>query len=108
YNDFKLGWSDWRHLRLVHQVLKEPATAQQTFSSAKHPTAWQMIPTLECLADRWQEMANNIQYAPIADAIKQGLKNVNKYYKKTSDSDVYFICLVLDPNYKLAYVEERW
>jgi hypothetical protein len=43
--------------------------------------------------DRWQEMANDDQYAPIADAIKQGLKNVDKYYKKTSDSDVYFICL---------------
>ncbi|KAG1843079.1 ribonuclease H-like domain-containing protein [Suillus tomentosus] len=108
YNNFKLSWSDWRHLGLVHQVLKEPATTQQTFSSTKHPTAWQTIPTLECLADRWQEMANNIQYAPITNAIKQGLKNVNKYYKKTSDLDVYFICLVLDPNYKLAYVEEWW
>jgi hypothetical protein len=93
YDDFKLDRSDWKHLGLVHQVLKEPATAQQSFSSAKHPTASQTIPTLECLADRWQEMANDMQYAPIADAIKQGLKNVDKYYKKTSDSDVYFICL---------------
>lgn len=38
-------------------------------------------------------MANDDQYAPIADAIKHGHKNVDKYYKKTSDSDVYFICL---------------
>ncbi|KAG2037026.1 hypothetical protein BDR03DRAFT_1011154 [Suillus americanus] len=53
-------------------------------------------------------MANDPQYALIADAIKHGLKNVDKYYKKTSDSNVYFICLVLDPNYKLAYVEDRW
>lgn len=93
YDDFKLDRNDWKHLALVHQVLKEPATAQQSFSSAKHPTASQTIPTLECLADRWQEMANDDQYAPIADAIKHGLKNVDKYYKKTSDSDVYFICL---------------
>jgi hypothetical protein len=69
-------------------------------------------------------MATNPEYAIIADAITKGLKNVEKYYQKASDSDVYFICLgeylffwlksmshfvtVLDPNYKLAYVERRW
>lgn len=63
---------------------------------------------LECLADRWRSMADDLQYLPITDAIKAGLKNVDKYFKKTSQSDIYFICLVLDPNYKLAYVEGRW
>jgi len=57
-------------LGLVFDFLKEPATAQQSFSS--------------------------------------GLKNVEKYYKKACESDTYFICLVLDPNFKLAYVESRW
>ncbi|KAG1718689.1 hypothetical protein EDD22DRAFT_961431 [Suillus occidentalis] len=78
---------------------------QQSFSSAKHPTAWKTIPMLECLADQWKSMADDLQYLPIANAIKAGLKNVNKYFKKTSQSDMYFICLVLDPNYKLTYVE---
>jgi hypothetical protein len=69
-------------------------------------------------------MANDPEYTSIADAIEKGLENVEKYYQKTSDSDIYFICLgeyqcfrlksisnvttVLDPNYKLAYVEGRW
>lgn len=93
YDDFKLDQNNWKHLVLVHQALKEPATGQQSFSSVKHPTVSQTIPTLECLADWWQEMANDPQYTLIADAIKHGLKNVDKYYKKMSDSDVYFICL---------------
>jgi hypothetical protein len=38
-------------------------------------------------------MADDPQYLPIADAIKARLKNVDKYFKKTSQSDVYFICL---------------
>jgi hypothetical protein len=38
-------------------------------------------------------MARNPEYAIIADAITKGLKNVEKYYQKASDSDVYFICL---------------
>ena len=53
-------------------------------------------------------MADDPKYGPITDAIKQGLKNVDKYYKKARESDVYFICLVLDPNFKLAYVESQW
>lgn len=93
YKDFKLERSDWKQLELIYCVLKEPATAQQSFSSAKHPTTWQTIPTLECLASRWQSMADDIRYASIEGAINQGLKNVNKYYKKTGDSNVYFICL---------------
>ncbi|KAG2028810.1 hypothetical protein BDR03DRAFT_882625, partial [Suillus americanus] len=53
-------------------------------------------------------MADDLQYLPIADAIKARLKNVDKYFKKTSQSDVYFICLVLDANYKLTYIEGWW
>ncbi|KAG2056758.1 hypothetical protein BDR06DRAFT_969779 [Suillus hirtellus] len=102
YSDFKLDWTDWKKIQL------EPTTAQQSFSSATHPTASQTIPTLECHADMWQTMANSIEYSPITDAIQKGLKNMGKYYKKTNDSDIYFICLVLDPNYKLAYVESHW
>ncbi|KAG1804667.1 uncharacterized protein BJ212DRAFT_1241964, partial [Suillus subaureus] len=107
-DNFKLDQSDWRHLGLIHQVLKEPAMAQQSFSSAKHLTAWKTIPTLECLTVRWRSMADDLQYLLIADVIEAGLKNVDKYFKKTSQSDVYFICLVLDPNYKLTYVEGWW
>ncbi|KAG2069785.1 hypothetical protein BDR04DRAFT_1156286 [Suillus decipiens] len=91
----------------VHEILTwEPATAQQLFSLVAYPTAWQTIPTLECLASVWGMIAGNPEYAIIVDAITKGLKNVEKYYQKASDLDVYFICLVLDPNYKLAYVKQ--
>ncbi|KAG2338647.1 hypothetical protein BDR05DRAFT_951815 [Suillus weaverae] len=93
----------------VHKILAwEPTTVQQSFSSATHPTASQTIPTLECLADTWQTMANSTEYLPVADAIQKGLRNVGKYYEKTNNSDIDFICLVLDPNYKLVYVESHW
>jgi hypothetical protein len=60
-------------------------------------------------------MANDPTYTSIAYTIQSGLKNVEKYYEKTSNSDVYFILsavsnvpTVLDPNLKLAYVETCW
>ncbi|KAG2031016.1 ribonuclease H-like domain-containing protein [Suillus americanus] len=105
-------WTRWALLyKCLDRMLilrQEPAMAQQSFSSAKHPTTWKTIPTLECLAIQWRSMADDLQYLPIADVIEAGLKNVDKYFKKTSQSDMYSICLVLDPNYKLAYVEGRW
>ncbi|KAG2348733.1 hypothetical protein BDR05DRAFT_995137 [Suillus weaverae] len=105
YSNFKLNQANWRKIQLVHDILKEPATAQQSFSSVTSPTAWQTLLTLECLASTWGMMAENPEYAIIVDAIRKGLKNVEKFYQKASDSGIYFICLVLDPNYKLAYVE---
>lgn len=56
---------------------------------------------------------------------RDSLKNAEKYCKKASESDIYPICLgeflcfllcivvshtfkVLDPNYKLTYIERRW
>ncbi|KAG1796752.1 uncharacterized protein HD556DRAFT_1467218 [Suillus plorans] len=39
---------------------------------------------------------------------RDSLKNAEKYCKKASESDIYPICLVLDPNYKLTYIERQW
>ncbi|KAG1726977.1 uncharacterized protein EDB91DRAFT_1086592 [Suillus paluster] len=97
-----------RFTLLADKSHKEPVTAQQSFSSVAYPTAWQTIPILECLTNTWQTMVGNLEYALIVDTIRKGLKNIDKYYQKASDSDIYFICLVLDPNYKLAYVECQW
>lgn len=57
------------------------------------------------------------------DSINVGLENLEKWYGKTDDTDVYFVCLgkrtslrrphihgvlALDPNFKTAYAEESW
>lgn len=38
-------------------------------------------------------MARNPEYAIIADAIISSLTNVENYYQKASDSDIFFIYL---------------
>lgn len=69
-------------------------------------------------------MANHPRFSEISDAIRAGLDNLGKWYRKTDDTDAYFICLgrfsrwsrmifgntpaVLDPNVKLAYAEDKW
>jgi hypothetical protein len=53
-------------------------------------------------------MANHSKFSEISDAISIGIENLNKWYRKIDDTDVYFICLALDPKWKLAYAREKW
>jgi hypothetical protein len=53
-------------------------------------------------------MAAHPKFADISDTINAGLENLNKWYRKIDDTDVYFICLALDPKWKLAYACKKW
>ena len=52
-----------------------------------------MIPVLEFLQQTWEEMADDPKYHELMDAIHGGLANACKWYHRTNDTDVYFICL---------------
>ncbi|KAF5380029.1 hypothetical protein D9615_006171 [Tricholomella constricta] len=108
YTDFRLGKQDWRKLELMHEVLKEPASAKQTFSSSREPTVFRTIPVLEFLQESWENMADLPRFYEVEDALRKGLANLEKWYRKVSDVDAYFICLVLNPNIKTAYTEDKW
>jgi len=38
-------------------------------------------------------MAVHRKFIELLDAIEAGLRNLDKWYRKTDDTDVYFICL---------------
>ncbi|KAG2743482.1 hypothetical protein P692DRAFT_20745381, partial [Suillus brevipes Sb2] len=80
YSDFKLSQSDWFQLSLLHEVLQQS----------------------------WQNMAANDKFSSVAHALHAGLKNLGKWSRKTDKTDVCFICLALDPNYKLEYARSQW
>jgi len=52
-----------------------------------------MIPVLEVLQRTWEEMVDAPKFEELMDAIHSGLANVHKWYHRTDDTDVYFICL---------------
>jgi hypothetical protein len=72
---------------------QEPANAQQSFSTTRHPAAYRTIPILEFLQETWESMACTPKFVEIAGAIRRGLKNLMKWYRKVDDTDAYFICL---------------
>jgi hypothetical protein len=55
-----------------------------------------MIPILEFLQQSWENMASTSKFVDIKDAIHAGMANLAKWYRKTEDTDVYFICLGKD------------
>jgi hypothetical protein len=38
-------------------------------------------------------MARNVKFAEMSDAIRRGLENLKKWYRKVDDTDCYFVCL---------------
>jgi hypothetical protein len=105
YAMFKLAKHEWRLLELIYNVLKEPVLSCQTFSQATQPTVYCAFPVIEFMQQRWEAMAKESKYAPVADALEAGLDNLRKWYKSLDESNMYFICLVLDPCVKMAYFQ---
>ena len=52
-----------------------------------------MIPVLEFLLQSWENMADLLKFAEVEHAIRKGLENTIKWYRKVDDTDAYFICL---------------
>ena len=83
------------HCGTPNQTLlyQEPATAKQTFLSAREPTVWRTIPVLEFLLQSWENMADLPKISEVKYAIRKGLENIDKWYRKVNDTDAFFICL---------------
>ena len=75
------------------------------------------------LQSKWEELLNNERYKPVHEALEAGLRNMAKWYRKASDTLIYFIShgedlsplvcpqltlVVLDPTWKLSYVQVAW
>jgi len=78
---------------------------------------------LELLMSEWEDRLEQEEYEPVHDALRAGIKLLEKYYRRADDTDVYFIAhgmmhtamstvshirLVLDPVLKLGYLESAW
>ena len=82
---------------------------------------------LELLMSEWEELIDNPEYEPVREGLQAGVMLLEKYYRRTDDTDVYFIAhgkiieyyllfiwyiydmlLVLDPVLKLQYLNVAW
>ena len=66
------------------------------------------LPTLELMQEKWEALLESPKHQPVHEGIERGLDNLHKWYRKTDDTDIYFIALVLDPGIKLEYFNTHW
>jgi Mg2+ and Co2+ transporter CorA len=66
---------------------------KQIFSSSLEPIVWRTIPVLEFLLQTWENMAKLSKFFEIEGAIRKGIENIDKWYRKVNDTDAFFICL---------------
>ena len=64
--------------------------------------------TVESMQQKWERMSKSTKYEQIAPALKSGLENLCKWYQALDNSNIYFICLILDPHVKMAYFGTHW
>jgi hypothetical protein len=43
------------------------------------------------LQSKWEELLKNEQYEPVHTSLAAGLENMAKWYRKASDTSIYFI-----------------
>jgi hypothetical protein len=66
---------------------------QQYFSSEKLPTLWRALPALEELQTAWEKKHDDPKYAMYKNALKDGLRKLNKYYSRLDKNPVFVLAL---------------
>jgi hypothetical protein len=98
YLDYALDDAEWTFLELVARVLKEPASAAQSFSQTGNRSLHRVVPVLEMIQDLWESYIADKDYADIKD----GLQNIRKRYRKTDDMNVYVLAMCKSPMLQLV------
>ena len=44
---------------------------------------------LELLMSEWEELLDDLEYEPVHEGLRAGVKLLEKYYRRTDETDVY-------------------
>jgi len=55
------------------------------------PTCHKGFAVLERLQSRWEGLLEDDNYSPVHEALMVGLKNMQKWYRKTDEMSIYFV-----------------
>ncbi|KAJ6586616.1 hypothetical protein B0H10DRAFT_1832534 [Mycena sp. CBHHK59/15] len=118
YRKFDISNAEWTLVKDMLHVLKVFKDATLYFSSEKHCTITQVIPTIDKIDDLITATVvssapaagapnKHIIHTSIKSALKLAKKVMNKYYSATDESKVYRVAMILHPNIKLEYFRSR-
>ncbi|KAJ6488391.1 hypothetical protein DFH09DRAFT_1291360 [Mycena vulgaris] len=119
YRDFLLTRPEWERLQMIHTKHSElvrnsrfidirSGAANVTQTSGIRQCGALFLP-FEYLIKRWETKSTQPRYLEISSALDEGVKSLQKcFHRVDTTSNLYFICLVLDPNVKDRYFHACW
>ncbi|OJT13075.1 Zinc finger BED domain-containing protein 4 [Trametes pubescens] len=111
---FVLEDDEWTLLDEVHRLLDPFLYATKQISVSDRALVQDVIPYIDVLTSHVDTFRNDASLSPIVRAAAQrGREILDKYYKRTDETIVYRIAMILHPRYKLQYFrdadwEEDW
>jgi len=60
-------------------------------SNEELATCTRVLPMMELLMSEWEDLLDDQEYEPVHDALRAGISLLEKYYRRSDDTDVYFI-----------------
>jgi hypothetical protein len=60
-------------------------------SKEDFPTCTRVLPMLELLMSEWEDRLEKKEYKPVHNALRAGIKLLEKYYRRSDETDAYFI-----------------
>jgi hypothetical protein len=60
-------------------------------SNEELATCTRVLPTMELLMSEWEDLLDEPEFEPVHHALRAGIALIEKYYRRTDDTDAYFI-----------------
>ncbi|KAJ3503385.1 hypothetical protein NMY22_g18264 [Coprinellus aureogranulatus] len=108
WSDFLLSDDERKLVKCAYHCLRLVAEQHNKLSIEDAPTCTWVYPLLEMLLSDWEALLKDDEFEPVHDALRAGIKNLEKYYRLADETDAYFISHVLDPTFKLEYLTHAW
>jgi hypothetical protein len=67
------------------------AAHHNELSNEELATCTRVLPMLELLISKWEDLLTNPEYLPVHSALEAGIALLEKYYWQADDTDAYFI-----------------
>ncbi|KAG8974426.1 hypothetical protein FRB93_001194 [Tulasnella sp. JGI-2019a] len=90
----------------IVEILRIPYLAQEALSSEHTPTLSIALPTYKLMLSGWWNLEK--KFPNLKPAIQARLSKIEDYVAKARKSKIYTLEIVLNPRYKLAWVERQW
>ncbi|KAI0720529.1 hypothetical protein C8T65DRAFT_526127, partial [Cerioporus squamosus] len=95
-----------RVLTDIHQILMTPHGAQELLSSSRTPTVSMALPAYELAIESWNNLKTKIP--EMAHHIQAGIDRLEKYVKLARKTRIYALAMILNPIFKLEWMEKHW